>query len=91
MAAATKTSDLLETPRGNRLLAAADTPPDWQHTFLEKIPLLGPLAGIFRNAPRYGTTLEDCADFIASDLKTPDSIYVGHRVGIIEQTKGKTE
>ncbi|KAL9612092.1 MAG: hypothetical protein Q9167_003314 [Letrouitia subvulpina] len=91
MAAASKSIDLLETPRGNCLLATADTPPDWQHTILEKIPFIGPWAGIFRNAPRYGTTLEDCADFIASDLRTPDSVYVGHRVGIIEKSKGKTE
>ena len=39
------------------------------------------------NASRYDTTLEQNADFIAVDLETRDSQWIGTAVGIIDASK----
>ena len=94
MAPASKTVTLLDAPRGNSLNASADVPPGFQTSYLHNIPYLGPFLGIVGNAYKYGTILEDCADFLAADLENKDTKFVGHRVGVIDagsEAKGKTE
>ena len=91
---ASKTIDLLDAPRGNPLKAAVDVPAEFQKSYLHSIPYLGPLIGILGNFARYGTTLEDCADFMAADVAKKDMMFVGHRVSVIDAGtagKGKTE
>ena len=81
----------LATPRPHELSAAANVPPGWQKTFWTKVPLIGIFMDIVWNAMRYGTTLEDCADFIAEDLeKGGQSEVVGCRVGVVERAKDKS-
>ena len=93
MSPSSKTITLLDVPRGNSLDASADVPPGFQNSFLHRIPYLGPFISVITNASRYGTILEDCADFIGADLERDDTKFVGHRVGVITNTasKGKTE
>ena len=91
---ASKTINLLEAPRGNPLKASVDVPAGFQTSYLHSIPYLGPIISILGNVANYGTTLEDCADFIAADVEKKDTRFVGHRVSVIEAGtagKGKTE
>ena len=93
MSPSSKTITFLDVPHGNSLDASADVPPGFQISFLHQIPYLGPFISVIGNAFRYGTILEDCADFIAADLEREDTKFVGHRVGVITDmvSKGKTE
>ena len=77
--------------RPNPLVSSADVPPGWQESYFQNVPFFGTLFGILGNALNYKIKLEDCAEFIASDLEKTNSEYVGHRVGIREQAKGKIE
>lgn len=70
-----------------RLTATAQTPPLWKDSWLKNIPLIGKVLVILINISRYGTTLEQNADFIANDLETLDSPYIGTQVGIIDTSK----
>ena len=94
MVPASKTINLLDAPRGNPFKASVDVPADFQRSYVHSIPFLGPLIGILINFSRYGTTLEDCADFIAAYVAKKDTTFVGHRVSVIDggtAGKGKTE
>ncbi|MCJ1290233.1 hypothetical protein MMC34_001769 [Xylographa carneopallida] len=82
---------LLETPRGNPLIASVDVPAGWQPSRLASIPIIGTYLSIFGNAMAYATDLEDCADFIAVDLAKPNRDFVGHRVSVKALGKGKAE
>ncbi|KAL8668973.1 MAG: hypothetical protein Q9168_006418 [Polycauliona sp. 1 TL-2023] len=88
---ANKEIRLLESPRGNPLVAHNDTPADWRPTFLSSVPYLGTYADIAMNMMRYNATLEDCADFMAADLAKGQSEHACHRVGIIvsDEKKGQ--
>ena len=91
MAPAEKEITALASPRGNKLKAGADVPPDWQHSMFRGIPLVGTLWDVFGNALRYNIKLEDCADFIAADLEAGEEKFVGKRVALIEVAKGKED
>ncbi|KAI4726091.1 NAD(P)-binding protein [Aureobasidium sp. EXF-10728] len=67
----------------NRLTAKATSPPLWKDSWLKHIPFLGKVLLAAMNAPRYETTLEQNADFIASDLKDRGSRWIGVPVGVI--------
>jgi hypothetical protein len=69
------------------LVAAAGVPPRWNDSWIRHIPFIGKfiLTGI--NASRYGTTLEQNADFIARDLGNGKSEWVGQAVGVIDRSK----
>lgn len=71
----------------HKLTAEASSPPLWKDSWLKHIPFLGKaiLAGM--NAPRYETTLEQNADFIASDLRDRESRWIGVTVGVINVAK----
>ena len=51
---------------------------------MKYIPLIGKTLMCAMNASRYTTTLEQAADFIASDLETYESRWSGVTVGIID-------
>jgi len=70
-----------------KLTANASTPPLWKDSWIKHIPLIGKLLLCAINAPRYETTLEQNADFIASDLETYDSPWIGTTVGVIDASK----
>ena len=91
MAPAEKDIVALASPRGNKLKASADIPPEWQHSMFRGIPFVGPVWNTFSNLLRYTIKLEDCADFIAADLEAGDDKFVGKRVGLIEVVKGKED
>ena len=91
MAPAEKEITALASPRGNKLKASADVPPDWQHSMFRGIPLAGTLWDVWSNALRYSIKLEDCADFIAADLEAGEEKFVGKRVALIEVAKGKKD
>lgn len=70
-----------------KLIANATTPPAWQESWIKYIPLIGNTLWCAMNASRYYTTLEQNADFIASDLETYDSRWSGVTVGVIDASK----
>jgi len=71
----------------NKLVASANSPPLWQDSWIKHIPFLGKVILAGMNAPRYNTTLEQNADFIASDLTDRESRWIGVPVGVIDAKK----
>jgi hypothetical protein len=70
-----------------KLLANATTPPGWKHSWVGSIPLIGRTLLSAMNAGRYVTTLEQNAEFVASDLETRESRWSGLTVGVIDGSK----
>lgn len=70
-----------------KLVANAETPPLWRDSWVRYIPLLGKTLVVAMNAMRYQTTLEQSAEFIADDLETYESRWVGMRVGTIDASR----
>ena len=70
-----------------RLIANAATPPLWQDSWIQYIPLIGKTLLCVVNALRYETTLEQNAEFIASDLESYESRWSGTTVGVIDASK----
>lgn len=71
----------------DKLVANATSPPLWKDSWLKHIPFIGGLILAGMNASRYNTTLEQNADFIASDLRDRESRWIGAPVGVIDVTK----
>lgn len=70
-----------------RLIANAESPPLWQDSWIKYIPLIGTTLLCAMNAGRYETTLEQNAEFIASDLESYESRWSGMTVGVIDGSK----
>jgi hypothetical protein len=70
-----------------KLIANAATPPSWQDSWIKYIPLIGKTLLCAMNARRYETTLEQNAEFIASDLESYESRWSGMTVGVIDESK----
>ncbi len=70
-----------------KLVANATTPPAWRDSWIKHIPLIGRVLLAAWNASRFDTTLEQNADFIATDLETYESRYIGAPVGVIDASK----
>lgn len=70
-----------------RLIANAMMPPLWKDSSVKYIPFLGKILSCAMNASRYEATLEQSADFIASDLESYESPWSGKTVGIIDGSK----
>lgn len=70
-----------------KLIANATTPPSWQDSWIKHVPLIGKTLLCAMNAGRYTTTLEQNAEFIASDLETYESRWSGTTVGVIDGSK----
>jgi hypothetical protein len=75
-----------KTPQG-KLLANAGSPPSWQNLWVEYIPVIGRTLACAMNFGRYDTTLEQNAEFIASDLESGESRWSGRTVGVIDGSK----
>ncbi len=75
-----------KTLRG-KLIANAATPPSWQDSWIKSMPLIGKTLLCAMNARRYETTLEQNAEFIASDLESYESRWSGMTVGVIDGSK----
>jgi putative NADH-flavin reductase len=75
-----------KSPSG-KLVASAGSPPLWKGSWIEYVPWLGRAVMCGMNAPRYDTTLEQCADFIAGDLGSGEGRWRGTTVGIIDASK----
>lgn len=75
-----------KTPQGN-LVANAWILPLWKDSWIKSIPLIGKFLSIAMNASRYDTTLEQNAEFIASDLDSYESRWTGMTVGVIDGSK----
>jgi hypothetical protein len=75
------------TTMKDQLVASAEIPPHWRDSWLKYIPLIGKSLVCAMNAMRYQTTLEQSAEFIAKDLESYESQWVGMRVGAIDVTK----
>ena len=75
-----------KTSRGN-VVVSAGTPPLWRNSWLQYIPWIGKVILCAMNAPRYETTLEQNAEFIAKDLESYESRWSGTTVGIIDESK----
>jgi hypothetical protein len=71
----------------SKLIANAETPPLWKESWLRWIPLLGKPLVAAVNASRYVVTLEQTADFIATDLASDGSRWIGMTVGVIDGLK----
>ena len=75
-------------PLPAKLIANGVTPPLFKDSWLRYIPLIGRSIVAGMNAARYNTTLEQAADFIASDLEEgSESRWIGMAVGIIDEGK----
>jgi hypothetical protein len=70
-----------------KLIAGAGSPPGWRDSWMSYIPLIGKILVAGKNMPRYSTTLEQNADFIAADLKDGDSRWISAAVGIVDPAK----
>ncbi|KIV85770.1 hypothetical protein PV11_01429 [Exophiala sideris] len=79
-----ESSDLSALTSKGKLIANATTPPLWQDYWVKNIPLIGGYLSCGMNAPRYETTLEQNAEFIAGDLETLESPFSEKTVGVID-------
>ena len=70
-----------------KLIANATTLPSWHDSWIKYIPLIGRTLLCAMNAGRYETTLEQNAEFIASDLESSESRWSGMTVGVIDRSK----
>jgi hypothetical protein len=70
-----------------KLVANAEFPPLWRDSWIKYIPLIGKTIVVAMNAMRYQTTLEQSADFIADDLESNESRWVGMRIGTIDASQ----
>ncbi|KAM0722336.1 hypothetical protein Q7P37_001777 [Cladosporium fusiforme] len=74
-------------PSAGPLIACGGSPPQWQYSWVRRLPLIGRSLEAAMNASRYETTLEQNAEFIAGDLDNPDSQWIGTTVGVISEPK----
>jgi len=71
----------------SNLVAKADAPPAWVEKY-RSVPLIGNYLNIMAQAQSYYAVLENCVDFIATDLeKGLESEWIGKRVGVKEKSK----
>lgn len=71
----------------SNLVAQADAPPAWVEKY-RTVPLIGNHLNILAQAQSYFSALENCVDFIATDLeKGLGSEWIGKRVGVKEKSK----
>ena len=85
MTAESSEFDAPATTSSKKLTASATTPPLWRDSWIKHLPLVGKLLVIAINLGRYGTTLEQNAEFIANDLETYESRWSGLTVGVIDE------
>jgi hypothetical protein len=80
--------EVLNAPRPHGLLVSAGTPPGWEKTWLERVPLIGMfLNTLYIGLVVYRTKYEAVADFLAEDLEREGEEWVGKKVGLKEECK----
>lgn len=80
----------LQEPCSHNLVAGATAPPEWEDTWVGKIPWIGPyLSWPYMLAFVYDTKLEAVADFLAEDLEKGDGKWVGKKVAVKEKAVKK--
>ncbi|KAI9852709.1 MAG: hypothetical protein M1838_005904 [Thelocarpon superellum] len=89
MSAASPEISVPMTPAPAPLISAATYPPEWQESWVQRVPLIGGCLLLLSNAMRYLITYESAADFIAADLETGSDEWIGQRVGLIAASKKK--
>lgn len=68
-------------------MAKADAPPAWSQKY-RSVPLIGEYLNIMAQSQSYFAVLENCVDFIATDLeKGLQSEWIGKRVSVEEKSK----
>lgn len=73
----------------SNLVASADAPPAWVEKY-RSIPLIGNYLNIMGQAQSYYAVLENCVDFMASDLeKGLESEWIGKRVAVKEKSNAQ--
>ena len=75
--------------KGNPLMAEKDVPAGFKGWGIDWIPFLGPLVTVLANAGKYTTMLEDCADWIATELDNGKGDFVGRRVSVVDAGEKK--
>jgi hypothetical protein len=87
-----KVLDVLEAPRHHDLIIQSTILPDWEWSWLSKLPYIGELFKRFEWLLivifQYDAFYEDVADFVAEDLEVGGQLRVGMEVGY-KQKKGK--
>ena len=73
-------------PKGT-LEAKSGSPPQWNDSWMRHVPFIGKTIVSGMNVSRYKTTLEQNAEFIASDLGNQQSEWKGQAVGVITRSK----
>lgn len=78
----------LDAPIPHDLLVKANSPPGWEKTWVERIPLIGVyLNPFYMLIVHYKTRYEAVADFLGEDLEKEDSEWIGKKVGVKEKSK----
>jgi hypothetical protein len=81
----------LAAPTSHNLLVSADELPDWQPTWISRIPIMGWYLNILMAMTiTYATVYEEVADFLAADLESGSSEFVGKKVALKEKEKEKS-
>jgi hypothetical protein len=75
------------TTSKSKLVANAESSPLWRDSWIKYLPFIGKTIVVAMNAMRYQTTLEQSAEFIADDLESHESQWVGKRVGTIDASQ----
>jgi hypothetical protein len=78
----------LAAPRRHSLVLRADEPPGWIDSWIKNIPCIGNYLNLLLVNPQYTTQLEDVADFLAEDLESGSTEWVGRKVGMKQREKG---
>ena len=78
----------LAAPTRHSLVLRADEPPAWVDSWAKNIPFIGDYLSLLLVIPQYTTELEDVADFLAEDLESGSTEWVGRKVGMKQREKG---
>jgi hypothetical protein len=78
----------LAAARTHHLVLRADEPPGWVDSWVKNVPLAGNYLNLLLVISKYTTELEDVADFLAEDLESGSTEWVGRKVGMKQREKG---
>jgi hypothetical protein len=79
----------LVASRRHNLILRAGEPPRWLDHWVRNIPLIGDYLNLVMVIPQHTTALEDVADFLAEDLGTKNSEWMGKKMGMKQKDKGQ--
>lgn len=73
----------LDVPQSRDFLVGGPSPPGWEKTWMERLPLIGPyLNVVYALAVMYRARYEVVADALAEDLEKNDSEWIGKKVAV---------